>query len=116
MVQGQRHTLGGSRLTIAILAIGATLWGIAATAGTLRNGLTTSAQVSGALPGPILWTYYDTSIAPEVTTFASAGAGDDIITLINPNGSANSNLGPSAINTCAMIYVFDDDQEMGACC
>ena len=114
-MQSRRNSFGGSRLTVAILVIAAPLWGIAASAGSLRNGSTSPAQVTGALPGAVLWTYYDTSV-PEVTTFASAVGGDNILTLIDPNGSANSNLGSSAINTCAMIYVFDDDQEMGECC
>ncbi len=73
-----------------------------------------SAQVTGSLPGQTLWTYYNTLGAP-------GGAGDNIITLLNPSGSANPNLanpslGGAAANTCAMIYVFDDDQEMGECC
>jgi hypothetical protein len=36
------------------------------------------------------------------------GAGDNLVHLINPT-AANGNL-------CAMIYMFDDDQEIGACC
>jgi hypothetical protein len=107
-VQTRRHAFGGSRLTLTIVVLAATLWGIAATAGSLRNGSTTSAQVTGALPGQTLWSYYDIS--------KNKGAGDNILTLINPNGSANSNLGNAAANTCAMIYVFDDDEEMGECC
>jgi hypothetical protein len=35
---------------------------------------------------------------------------------VNPNGSANSLVGGSDQPVCAMIYVFDDDQEMGECC
>jgi hypothetical protein len=105
----RRHTSGGSRLAVAILVIAATVWGLAAWAGSLRDGGGSPAQVTGALPGQALWTYYNTSGNP-------AGGGDNILTLINPNGSANSNLGNAAANTCAMIYVFDDDQEMGECC
>jgi hypothetical protein len=42
---------------------------------------------------------------------------DDIIRLINPNGAANGNLaGAKPETVCAMIYIFDDDQEMGECC
>jgi hypothetical protein len=108
-VAGRRHTFRGSRLTVAILVIAATVWGLAAWAGSLRDGGGSPAQVTGALPGQALWTYYNTSGNP-------AGGGDNILTLINPNGSANSNLGNPAANTCAMIYVFDEDQEMGECC
>jgi hypothetical protein len=108
IVQIRRHTFGGSRLTVAVLVIAATVWGLAASAGSLRDGGGNPAQVTGAQPGQTLWTYYDTS--------KNKGAGDNILTLINPNGSANSNLGNAAANTCAMIYVFDDDEEMGECC
>ena len=45
------------------------------------------------------------------------GAGDNILRLINPNGAANGNLaGAQEQTVCAMIYVFDDDEEMGECC
>ena len=105
----RRHSFGRPRLAAAILIAAATLWGLAATAGSLRDSGGKSAQVTGGGPGSTLWTYYDTAQN-------SAGAGDNIITLINPSGSGNSNLGGPAVNTCAMIYVFDDDQEMGECC
>jgi hypothetical protein len=43
------------------------------------------------------------------------GNGDNILRLINPSGNANAAFG--AVNgACAMIYVLDDDQEMGECC
>jgi hypothetical protein len=108
-VGNRRRAFGGSRLTVAILMIAVMVWGLAASAGSLRDAGGRPAQVTGALPGQTLWTYYNTSGNPS-------GAGDNILTLINPNGSANSNLGSSSSNTCAMIYVFDDDQEMGECC
>lgn len=41
--------------------------------------------------------------------------GDAILRLIDPVGNANFSFGP-VINECAMIYVFDDDEEMGECC
>ena len=87
----------------------AILWGLAANAGSLRDAGGQSAQVTGGGPGSTLWTYYDIQQN-------TVGGGDNIITLINPSGSANPNLGGSTANTCAMIYVFDDDQEMGECC
>jgi hypothetical protein len=70
------------------------------------------ASVTGALPGQVLWTDYE--------TFIDGGGlvtGDTIIRLINPNGAANTGItGESEQPVCAMIYVFDDDEEMAACC
>jgi len=43
------------------------------------------------------------------------GIGDAILRLIDPVGNANFSFGP-VVNECAMIYVFDDDEEMGECC
>ena len=79
-------------------------------AGSLRKGSTPQPNgISAGGPGEVLWTYYDIIGAP-------GGAGDNILTLINPSGSANPNLGGAGTDTCAMIYVFDDDEEMGECC
>jgi len=79
-------------------------------AGSLRKGSTPQfTSVTAGRPGAALWTYYDVIGAP-------GGAGDNILTLINPNGSANSTLAGTAPDVCAMIYVFDDDEEMGECC
>jgi hypothetical protein len=47
---------------------------------------------------------------------AAVAGGDDIIRLVNPNGSANLAVAPESHEVCAMIYVFDDNQEMQACC
>jgi len=60
------------------------------------------------LPGSALFGYYDVG--------EDRGAGDSILVLVNPNGSANGALGAPVVNACAMIYVFDADQEMGECC
>ena len=49
--------------------------------------------------------YFDVS---EPATENGTGAGDNFVHLINPT-AANGSL-------CAMIYVFDDDQEPGECC
>jgi len=81
--------------------------------------------VTGALPGQVLWTYYETTEAFTSCNTSTAdsdgcnvgGNGDNIIRLINPNGAANTALqGAAAQPVCAMIYVFDDDEEMTACC
>jgi len=103
---------------------------ISANASSLRQGSTgSSGAVTGALPGEVLWTYYETLHQPGIvvcsgpgpitvdTTCNTIGNGDNIIRLINPNGGANGNLaGAKPQPVCAMIYVFDDDQEMGECC
>jgi hypothetical protein len=76
------------------------------------------------MPGQALFTYYETiepfTICGESGANANGcntgGNGDNIIRLLNPNGSANANLGTAPQVVCAMIYVFDDNQEMGECC
>lgn len=55
--------------------------------------------------GTFLNGYYDTAEPPAQN---GSGAGDNILRLNNPT-RANGTL-------CAMIYVFNDDEEMGACC
>ena len=111
------------------------LMSASANAGSLRQGSTGSGStVSGSLPGQVLWTYFQTinfgreargQLCPpnsggdgfEDALCNNAGAGDNILRLINPNGAANGNLaGAKPQTVCAMIYVFDDDEEMGACC
>jgi len=94
-----------------------------ASAATLRRGSTgsTGGVVTAGGPGQVLWTWYETteplSGNPASASVGHAGNGDNILKLINPNGSANTNLagGGSAL-ACAMIYVFDDDEEMIECC
>ena len=117
------------------LVTGAFLFALAlsasASASSLRKGSTgTSDAVRGSLPGQVLWTYYQTfnslgQFCPpgpgpdqfEDVLCNNEGEGDNIIRLINPNGAANGNLaGAKSQTVCAMIYVFDDDEEMGECC
>jgi hypothetical protein len=96
-------------MSVAVLLITAAV-AMPTIAGSLRKGSTApSANISAGRPGAALWTYYDVIGAP-------GGAGDNILTLINPNGSADPTLVGTAPDVCAMIYVFDDDEEMGACC
>ncbi len=92
-------------------------------ASSLRRGSSSgTAAVNGPLPGQVLWTYYETTEAAFPCPGADpdgcnhGGNGDNILRLVNPNGSANSLLGGSEQPVCAMIYVFDDDEEMGECC
>jgi len=65
------------------------------------------------VPGSALFGTYDV----DDTNASSDGtaAGDSILRLINPAGNANRGFGV-VTNKCAMIYVFDDDEEMGECC
>ena len=72
----------------------------------------TPARAMPGQPGSAAYTYYDvgTPSGPDQT-----GVGDNTLFLINPSGNANRGFGP-VINKCAMIYVFDNDQEMGECC
>ncbi len=121
----RNHTIKG-----LALAAGAILFAVAmsasANAATLRRGSTGGGgEVTGALPGQVLWTYYETTEAFTLCNSTTAdsdgcnvgGNGDNIIRLINPNGAANGNLaGAKEQPVCAMIYVFDDDEEMGECC
>lgn len=99
----------------------------AANAGSLRQGSTAGAQVTGSLPGQVLWASYQTLAVRESELCPPDGnpdgicntlsIGDNILRLINPNGSANPFLaGGIEQPVCAMIYVFDDDEEMGECC
>jgi len=121
----RNHTIKGLALAAGAILVAFAL-SAPANASTLRRGSTGGgAAVTGALPGQVLWTYYETT---EALTYCGSttsdadgcdvgGNGDNIIRLINPNGAANGNLaGAREQNVCAMIYVFDDDEEMGECC
>ena len=123
------HTL---REIAGKIAIGAGLFLLAlaastsANAGSMHQGSAGSSGtvVTGTSPGSVLWAYYLTteagSLCPPATGDVlcdTAGDGDNILRLVNPNGAANGNLaGAKAQTVCAMIYVFDDDEEMGECC
>jgi hypothetical protein len=64
-------------------------------------------------PGTLLTTYYNTAGSPVL---GGAGA-DNQLTLINPVGCANPAIvGCRVQNQCAMIYVFDSDENLGECC
>ena len=52
---------------------------------------------------------------PCASVAASEGAPNAIIRLANPVGSPVPPFGPN-YDVCAMIYVFNDNQNMGACC
>ena len=92
----------------------------------LRQG-SSGAAVNGSIPGEVLWAYYQTLVLGQVCPPPPApfedvlcnteSSGDNIIRLVNPNGGADGNLaGVKPQPVCAMIFVFDDDEEMGECC
>jgi len=112
------------------LAVGAFLVAAAvpANAASLRRGGAPGANGSGSNGGPTgnyLFAWYDifngvgTNTHNETPQFAPANA-DDVIRYVDPNGCGNSGVSNgvcgSETDLCAMIYVFDDDQEMGECC
>src|SRR5271166_3844446 len=121
----RNHTIKGLALAAGALLVAVAL-SASASASTLRRGSTGGgAAVTGSLPGEVLWTYYETTEEFTLCNSTTAdtdgcnvgGNGDNIIRLINPNGAANGNLaGAKEQQVCAMIYVFDDDEEMGECC
>lgn len=111
----------GTFLAAFLLAVSA------ANATSMREGSNNSGgNVTGSLPGEVLWSYYQTGAeaqicppdgGPEQSLCNTGSNGDNIIRLVNPNGAANGNLaGAKEQTVCAMIYVFDDDEEMGECC
>jgi len=81
-----------------------------ANAGTVKGA--SSATVTGARPGEVLWADYHLFAGGDIDDIR-----DSIIRLINPNGSANAGItGESGQTVCAMTYVFDSVQEMEECC
>jgi len=121
----RNHTIKGLALVAGAFLVAIAL-SASANASTLRRGSTGgSATVTGALPGQVQWTYFETTEPFTACGTSTAdtdgcnvgGNGDNIIREINPNGAGNTNLqGAAAQPVCAMIYVFDDDEEMTACC
>src|ERR1019366_3259417 len=98
--------------------------GLGAAVGAFLVAFGLSASAHAQVPGQVLYTYYETTEPFTVCGTSTAdsdgcnvgGNGDNIIRLINPNGSANPGIGGLQQQVCAMIYVFDDDEEMGECC
>ena len=118
----KNHTVKAFALAAGVFVVALAL-SAPANAGSLREGSTGGgATVTGSIPGQVLWTYYETTevpflcAGPDPDGCNHGGNGDNILRLINPNGSANSLIGGSDQPVCAMIYVFDDDEEMGECC
>jgi len=122
----RNHTLKGLALVAGAFLVAVAL-SASANAATLRRGSSAGgASVSGSLPGQVLWSYYETSSPLSLCSTDTlgipesgcdnAGNGDNIIRVINPTGSADPSLSGTENPVCAMIYVFDDDEEMGECC
>jgi len=104
-----------SRALGALFAIVAITWGLRATAATLRSGSVPPALGDDGSIGTFLLTgSYDYDLSEDT------GTGDNIIRLINPAGCGNGGVPNqqcgSETDLCALIYVFDNDQEMGECC
>jgi len=90
------------------------------TAGVLGTAVLAIAGAASA-DGPstgFLTSYYDvaSSTIPTASGYGgsggSGGVGDALVHIINPDHEATQQLGTQ----CAMIYVFDDIEEMQACC
>jgi hypothetical protein len=78
-------------------------------------------------PDSLKTTYFDiaTSAAASRSGYGgpgiSGGAGDNTVRIVNPISNpeyviASANVGVETIPLCAMIYVFDDFEEMQTCC
>jgi len=121
----RNHTVKGLALVAGAFLVAVAL-SASANAATLRRGSTGgSATVTGTLPGQVLWTYFDTSEGLTRCGNSTSnpngcdvgGNGDNILSVLNPNGAANIALSNAHEQfVCAMVYVFDDDEEMGECC
>ncbi len=99
--------LAKGALTLAAGAFVASI-AVPANAATLRRA-TASSGASGAAsgsssdPGSVLYGYFDVFESPDDN---GTGNGDNVMRLINTTGA----------DMCALIYVFDDDEELGECC
>ncbi len=95
-----------SSLVLAAGTLAASM-AIPAHAASLRKALASeAASTSGSPagdPGSVLYGYFDVS---EPSTNNGTGNGDNVMRLINT----------TAQDMCALIYVFDADEELGECC
>jgi hypothetical protein len=66
--------------------------------GSLANPQTPEASLANTQTGSYLASYFD----------VSTGAGDNIVNIVNPT-RANGSI-------CALIYLFDNSEELGECC
>ncbi len=127
MLAMRRHGAKGLFLGWAFI-VTSTLLSSANAASLHQGSLGSSGTAIQSEPGRVLWTYYQTiqlgelclpngDIPPGQAPCNTSSNADNIIRLVNPNGAANGLLvGARPQTVCAMIYVFDDDEEMGECC
>jgi len=99
--------LAKGALTLAVGAFAASI-AVPANAASLRHaaagsGSSGAATASNADPGSVLYGYFDVD---ESSNDNGTGNGDNVMRLINTTGQ----------DMCALIYVFDDDEELGECC
>jgi hypothetical protein len=107
--------LAKGALVVGALALFA-MTSTSANAASLRRAGTTGsgeASLNGGTNGNYLSTWYGVS--------TSDGNGDNVLRLDDPNGCGDGGINASSncsaeTDQCAMIYVFDDDQEMAECC
>ena len=76
---------------------------LAVAAGILLSASLVGKAAADPIPGTEIVGYFDTE---ATSTNNSTGAGDNIVRIVND----------TSIEMCALIYVFDDDEEMGECC
>ena len=98
--------LAKGALTLATGAFLASM-AIPAHAASLRKAVSGKAAANsgpaGGDPGSVLYGYFDVA---EPSSDNGTGNGDNVMRLINT----------TAQDMCALIYVFDDDEELGECC
>ena len=76
---------------------------LAVAAGILLTASFSGKAAADPIPGTELVGYFDTS---ETVSDNGTGDGDNIVRIVNDTG----------VEMCALIYVLDDDEEMGECC
>ncbi len=98
--------LAGAAFTVAIGSFIAMAPASAHAATSLRKAAASaakSADPSSQNPGSVLYGYFDFD---SPTTDNGTGNGQNAMRLINTTSQ----------DMCALIYVFDDDEELGECC
>jgi hypothetical protein len=105
MSKGVRISLGSVISTAAVaLFLAVSLTAVTAHAGLRRPAPPTNSAAGTPDANTFIVGYFDQA---EPVSENGTGAGDNIVSLINAT---------STNPICAMIYVFDDDQELGECC
>jgi hypothetical protein len=105
--QNRSHDSIVARRVITLSALIASLWFFLPACALAQC----STPGNAACPGTLLTTYFNAG-SP-----LAAGGGDSTLELINPVGSANPGFaGLTVHNMCAMIYVFDNNENMDECC